>query len=131
MEKGDNGMVHLLQADGRKGELLSKGVYEKWSRFILLTLDSEKDFTLNDLLEKAHQNFRGVKEHEVGWHILQTKRDLEARGLIKVIAAPDLKRTFFIKLTRQGLTKIHYETQLSEWSETNSDNSLNSISEMK
>lgn len=118
MENDSNEMVSMLQVDGRKGEILSKQVYERWSRFILSTLTSEKNFTLNDLLEEAHRNFTGVKEHEVGWHVLQIKRDLEARGLIRVIAAPDLKRTFFIKLTRQGLTKINYEAQLQEWSET-------------
>ena len=114
-------MVHLLQADGRKGELISKTVYDKWVRFTLSTLDAEKDFTLHDLLETAHHKFRDEKDHETGWNVLQVKRDLEARGLVKVIAAPDLKRTFFIKLTRQGLTKLHYEMQVSEWSEDNTD----------
>jgi DNA-binding HxlR family transcriptional regulator len=117
MEKVDNEMVHMLQPDSRKGELIIKRVYEKWSRFILSSLDTEKDLTLSDLLERAHQDFKGINDHETGWHVLQVKRDLEARGLIKVIAAPDHKRTFFIKLTRQGLAKIHYETQLPAWSE--------------
>ncbi|MBA4056064.1 MAG: hypothetical protein C0490_15220 [Marivirga sp.] len=121
MGKGEIEMVYTLQTDGRKGELISKGVYDKWVRFILSTLDTEKDFTLHDLLEGAHHKFRDEKDHETGWHILQIKRDLEARGLIKVIAAPNLKRTFFIKLTRQGLTKLYYEMQMSEWSQTDVD----------
>ena len=123
MVKGEIEMVHTLQADGRKGELISKSVYNKWVGFILSTLDTEKDLTLHDLLESAHHKFRDEKDHETGWNVLQVKRDLEARGLIKVIAAPDLKRTFFIKLTRQGLTKLHYEMQVSEWSDSDSDTS--------
>jgi len=63
----------------------------------------------------SHHKFRDVKGHEIGWQILQIKRDLGARGLIRIIAAPNLKRTFFIKPTRQGLTKLHYEMQVSEW----------------
>jgi len=124
MEKGEIEMVHTLQADGRKGELISKSVYDKWVWFILSSLDTEKDFTLHDLLESAHHKFSDEKDHETGWHILQIKRDLEARGLIKVVAAPNLKRTFFIKLTRQGLTKFHYEMQLLEWSQASTDASL-------
>jgi hypothetical protein len=124
MVKGEIEMIYTLQADGRKGELVSKVVYDKWVRFILSTLDTEKNFTLHDLLESAQNKFRDEKDHETGWHILQIKRDLEARGLVKVIAAPDLKRTFFIRLTRQGLTKLHYEMQVSEWSEGNAETSL-------
>lgn len=112
--KQDNELIQTLLPDGRKGELLSKSEYEKWSRFILSVLNSEEDFTLNGLLEKALQKKSGPADNKAGWYILQVKRDLEARGLIKVVAT-EQKHTFFIKLTRQGLTKLHYENQLLEW----------------
>lgn len=119
MGKRDNELIQTLRPDGLKGELLIKSQYEAWSLFILSALGTEEDLTLNDLLEKAHQKVSGATGNEIGWYVLQVKRDLEARGLIMVTAAPAQKHTFFIKLTRRGLTKIHYEMQLSEWSEIN------------
>jgi DNA-binding HxlR family transcriptional regulator len=116
--KGDNEMIQTLRPDGRKGEFLPRGKYDKWSLFILSALDTEKDLTLNDLLEQAHQKVSGATDHEIGWYVLHVKRDLEARRLIKVTAAPVQKHTFFMKLTRLGLTKLQYEIQLAEWSET-------------
>jgi len=112
-----NELIQTLSPDGRKGELLPRKQYDTWSLFILSALATEEDLTLNDLLEKAHQKVSGTTDKETGWYVLQVKRDLEARGLIKVTAAPEQKHTFFIKLTRQGLTKIHYEFQLAAWSE--------------
>ena len=115
--KHNNDMIQTLRLDGLKGERLHRSQYEAWSLFILSAVGTEEDLTLNDLLELAHQKFSGATGNQIGWSILQVKRDLEARGLIVVTAAPAQKHTFFIKLTRQGITKINYEMQRSEWSE--------------
>ena len=114
--KRDDEVVQLLRTDGRKGEFLSRTQYTTWSRFILSTLDTEEDLTLTDLLEKGSQRASAATEHDAAWYILQVKRDLEARGLVQVIAGPT-KHRFLIKVTRQGLAKVHYETQFSEQSE--------------
>ena len=86
--------------------------------FILSALNADQNFTLNDLLEEARKNAPITQHNEIGWNILQVKRDLEARGFIKSNEDPDLKHTFYLKLTRQGLSKLQYENQLSEWSDT-------------
>lgn len=117
--KRDSELIQTLRPDGRKGEFLLKGQYDTWSLFILYALDTEEDLTLNDLLEKARRKVSGATDSEIGWYVLQVKRDLEARSLIKVTAAPLQKHIFFIKLTRLGRNKINYETQLSEWSKIN------------
>lgn len=117
LKKQNSEMIQLLREDGRKGEFLLKSQYDAWSLFILSTLDAEENLTLSDLLEKAHQKGSLASDNRTGWYVLQVKRDLEARGLLKVTPAPEQKHTFFLKLTRQGQTKIHYENQLSEWSE--------------
>ena len=119
LTKRDDGMIQTLRADGKKGELLLRSQYETWSLFILSTLDTEEGLTLNDLLGKARQKVSGLKDNEIGWNILQVKRDLEARGFIKVTPAPSTKRTLLIKLTRLGSNKIQYENQLAAWSEIN------------
>ena len=116
--KKDKEVIQTFLPDGRKGESLLKTQYERWTTFILSTLAADENFTLNDLLEKARKDFPAALHNEIGWHILQVKRDLEARGFIKSTEDPDLRHTFYLKLTRQGLSKLQYQNQLSEWSDT-------------
>jgi len=116
--KNDKEVIQTFLPDGRKGESLLKTQYERWTKFILSTLATDENFTLNDLLEKARKDFPTALHNEIGWNILQVKRDLEARGFIKSTEDPDLKHTFYLNLTRQGLSKLQYQNQLSEWSDT-------------
>ncbi len=107
--------IQTFLPDGTKGEYIIKSKYERWSAFILSALDTEDNFTLNDILEKARSNSSAVLHNEIGWNILQVKRDLEARGFIKSVEDPDLKHKFYLKLTRQGVSKLNYINQLAEW----------------
>ena len=114
--------VQTFLPDGSKGEYLLKDKYERWSRFILSSLDTEENFTLNDILDRA-RNQASVSQHsEIAWNILQVKRDLEARGFITAVEDPDLKHTYYLKLTRQGLTKLNYDNQVTEWSKSDENN---------
>ena len=111
-------VVHTLRPDGRPGEVMPKDDYDKWSYFILSALAKEDDLTISDLLERAYKstlNLSKATESKTSWYILQVKRDLEARALIASIPAPSKKHTFYIQLTRQGLSKINYEFQVKEW----------------
>jgi hypothetical protein len=115
--------VQTLRADGRPGESIPKSEYDTWSYFILSTLAKSNELTLTELLEKADQQILangGKSDTKISWYVLQVKRDLEARGLIKVIQATNRKHSYVIQLTRQGISKIHYEFQVSAWS--NEDN---------
>jgi len=107
--------IQTFLPDGTKGEYIIKSKYDRWSAFILSALDTEDNFTLNDILEKARSNSTAVLHNEVGWNVLQIKRDLEARGFIKSVEDPDIKHKFYLKLTRQGLSKLNYINQLAEW----------------
>ena len=109
--------IQTFLPDGTKGEYIIKSKYERWSTFILSVLDTDDNFTLNDVLEMARNNYSAVLHHEIAWNILQVKRDLEARGFIKSVEDPDLKHKFYLKLTRQGLSKRSYDNQVAEWSE--------------
>jgi DNA-binding HxlR family transcriptional regulator len=115
--------IQTFLPDGTKGEYIIKSKYERWSAFILSALDTEDNFTLNDVLEKARSNSSAVLHNEIGWIILQVKRDLEARGFIKSVEDPDRKHKFYLKLTRQGLSKRNYDNQIAEWSDVDDNKS--------
>lgn len=116
-----NEFIQTLRPDGRPGEAIPKEEYDIWSYFILSTLAAAEELTLTELLEKADQKISlpgGSKaDSKVSWYVLQVKRDLEARGLIKVTPSSKKKHTFLIQLTRQGMSKIHYQFQVSEWND--------------
>ena len=81
------------------------------------TLAKEEDLTINDLIERAYKsqsNDSKANEGKISWYILQVKRDLDARALITAVPASK-KHTFFLQLTRQGLSKISYQFQVKEW----------------
>jgi hypothetical protein len=113
-----NEKVQTFLPDGSKGEYILKDKYERWSRFILSSLDTEENFTLNDILERARNSASVSQHNEIAWNILQVKRDLEARGFITAMEDPDLKHTYYLKLTRQGSSKLSYDNQVAEWSKT-------------
>ena len=115
--------IQTFLPDGTKGEYIIKSKYERWSAFILSALDTDDNFTLNDVLEKARSNSAAVLHNEIGWNILQVKRDLEARGFIKSVEDPDLKHKFYLKLTRQGLSKRNYDNQVAQWADTDDNKS--------
>lgn len=119
--KEENEKVQTFLPDGTKGEYILKSKYERWSRFILSAVDTEENFTLNDILERARTQATISQHNEIAWNILQVKRDLEARGFIKSVEDPDLKHTFYLKLTRQGLSKLNSDNQAKEWSEVEED----------
>ena len=119
--KEENEKVQVFLPDGTKGVYILKSKYERWSRFILSAVDTEENFTLNDILERARTQATISQHNEIAWNILQVKRDLEARGFIKSVEDPDLKHTFYLKLTRQGLSKLNSDNQAKEWSEVEED----------
>jgi len=104
---------NTLREDGRPGEMIPKVEYQAWSHFILSTLAIDDELTLNDLLERAQTKATetGSSNSKTSWYVLQVKRDLEARQLIKVVPSSLRKHTFLLKLTWQGRSKV----QISAW----------------
>ena len=119
--KEESEKIQTFLPDGGKGEYILKSKYERWSRFILTVLDTEENFTLNDILERARANVPVSQHNAIAWNILQVKRDLEARGFLTVQQDPDTRHTYYLKLTRQGLSKVSYDNQLDEWSKPAND----------
>ncbi|HMG90797.1 MAG TPA: hypothetical protein VK589_12085 [Chryseolinea sp.] len=119
--KDEKEMIQTFLPGGGKGEYVLKSKYEQWSRYILLAIDTEENFTLNDILERARNGVSVSLQNEVVWNILQVKRDLEARGFIKSVADADFKHKYYLKLTRQGISKLNYERQVSDWKKSDSE----------
>ena len=113
--KDEKEMIQTFLPGGGKGEYVLKTKYERWSRYILSALDTDENFTLNDILERASNGVSVSLQNEVAWNILQVKRDLEARGFIKSVADADIKHRYYLKLTRQGQSKLNYKGQVTEW----------------
>lgn len=99
---------NTLREDGRRGESIPRIEYQAWSHFILSTLAIDDELTLNDLLERAAKKASetGASGSKTSWYVLQVKRDLEARQLIKVVPSAVRKHTFLLKLTWQGRTRV-------------------------
>jgi len=105
-------LIRTLREDGRPGENIPKQAYDRWSRYILSSLSGSEELTLHELLENAiiTSTTTGFQtDGKASWYILQIKRDLEARGLIKVQQASLNKRAFMLRLTRQGRESVKSE----------------------
>ena len=102
-------LIRTLREDGKPGENIPKHAYDRWSQYILSSLSGSDELTLNELLENAFSNSTTPQpqtDSRASWYILQIKRDLEARGFIKVLPASTNKRAFMLRLTRQGRESV-------------------------
>ena len=108
--------INTLREDGRPGESIPKVEYQAWSHFILSTLAIDDELTLSDLLERAQKKAieSGSSNSRTSWYVLQVKRDLEARQLIRVVPSSVRKHTYLLKLTWQGRSKV----QVSAWGDS-------------
>lgn len=96
-------MKTTLLADkrGRKTVTISTQVYESVSEFILSTLRETGEVTFTSLLERASQNVTLKVGGDMSWSFLKVKRDLEARGVIKVSIGLGPKRVQVISLNKK------------------------------
>jgi len=103
---------HTLREDGKPGESIPKVEYQAWSHFILSTLAIDDELTLNDLLQRAEEKAKesAAASSKTSWYILQVKRDLEARQMIRVVPSSVRKHTYLLKLTWQGRSKVQTTT---------------------
>lgn len=98
--------IQTYRPGGKRGVLLEKRLYERFSFFIFETLEKGEEITFQTLLDNCIQSFCGAFEEDLGWCFLQVKLDLEARGFIKTYNLPHKKRVICIRLTRMGSKKL-------------------------
>lgn len=107
--------VVTLRPDGRKGIVMMKSHYDVLSTFVLSTLESEEEVSLNGLLDRAHKDLVDTLDSDISWHVLQVKLDLEARGYIRTVTPIYQRRFFLLKLTRSGIKQLRAQRTLTEW----------------
>lgn len=106
-------LEQLLRPDGRKGTLVPKGDSSRLRMFILNFLDTDQDLTLNDILEKAEQEFDHTSfSSEVAWLVFQVKLDLEARGFVRSYVPDYNRRMNCLKISRLGQKFLRQERVL-------------------
>ena len=91
---------------GNRTLSLSTPVYESIKEFILSTLSEKGEVTFVSLLEEAEQSNLVQFEGDNGWCFLAVKRDLEARGLIKVTIGLGKNRAQVISLNKKNTSTL-------------------------
>ena len=76
--------IELERPEGKKGLMILKRQYNLLCVFILNMLELKGEITLTDLLDTANQQLDSEFTGDALWMILNVKRDLEAKGLIRV-----------------------------------------------
>ena len=67
---------------------IDKNIYDQISKAIYHTLKASKALTYSEIVEGVYDCFKkqGTKfEGSVGWYTVTVKKDMEARGIIKVV----------------------------------------------
>lgn len=101
-------MIALIDSDGKKKLSIRKDKYELVCEFIFQTLLDNEKVTLTELLKNSEQTLGSHCNDDISWLILLVKRDLEARGLLKIscernrIQVIELKKSAWRKLNMSG-----------------------------
>ena len=84
------GKLLTWDPDKKRGVSLNQEEYDLVKEFIIQNLKGSKQVALIELLHKAKELLTQELGDETGWFIINVKRDLEARGLIrKSIQGPE------------------------------------------
>lgn len=107
-------MKKILLGDrlGKKTLWFSEAVYESIKESILSALSKSAEVSFIELLRHVEQDDRVQFEGDRNWCVLVVKRDLEARGIIKIKRSTDRSR-------RQVITINKKKSRLLEATATN------------
>jgi uncharacterized membrane protein YukC len=105
-------IIGTVKPGGKRGIQMIKRQYNILRAFIMNESTQNSELTLTDLLEKARRELVNDIDSDVAWFVLQVKLDLEARGLIELVASTFQKRLVFIRPTVQGLKQLKSERRM-------------------
>lgn len=77
--------IMTLHPQGKKGVNISYAKYEQIKKFILDTIQTEKEITFEALTDLAVSKLTDKFDGKVIWYVVTVKLDLEARKLIERI----------------------------------------------
>ncbi len=93
--------ILLVDALGKRTLSLSTPVYESIKEFILSIVKEKGEILFTELLDLAEQNKTLLYEGDMSWCFLVVKRDLEARGIIRVKVGLGPRRAQLLSLNRK------------------------------
>ena len=77
--------IMTLHPQGKKGVNILRRRYDTIKKFIVDTLQKEKEMSYEDLSDLAVKELSSSFDGKVVWYIVTVKLDLEARGIIERI----------------------------------------------
>lgn len=98
--------ILLVDSLGKRTLTLSTPVYESIKGFILAELKEKGGVLLTALLDRAEQDKTIQFEGDMSWCFLAVKRDLEARGIIKVTIGLRRNRSQVLSLSKKRRSAI-------------------------
>jgi hypothetical protein len=96
--------VLLVDALGKRTLSLSTPVYESIKQFILSVVKEKSEVLFTELLDQAERDKTILFEGDMGWCFMVVKRDLEARGIIKVKVGLGPRRAQVLSLNKSRRT---------------------------
>jgi hypothetical protein len=82
--KNKNERIELQTINGKNRPVMLRNHYNLLVQFILEALQRFEPISLTELMDAADIKFRDLFSGEVAYVLLNTKQDLEARGLISI-----------------------------------------------
>src|SRR4051812_23687772 len=91
--------------------VMPTALYESIRDFIITMLTEKEEITFYDLLDEAMNDKSIGLERDLSWYLLQVKRDLEAKDVIKVTlsAKPSLIQTIRLKKKKRAYLRSDYK----------------------
>lgn len=118
MDSNNNDLVKLHSKHRRQVHTMARHHYEMLKAFILDTLETNGHIRVQHLIDLANTKLFDAFGGDLAWQLLQTKNDLEARGLITITRGEKCDQLIALKIavaTTMSLagTKIRRGTDLA------------------
>lgn len=93
--------IKLWSNKKKRGTTISSNYYRLLTNFIISEVEAKRSgkIFLQELIEKAKTNFSKQITGDISWWLLQVKRDLEVKGVIRISFTPSLNQ--FIELKKR------------------------------
>jgi len=84
--------IYTQHPAGKKGIHILKRRYDLIYRYILKTLQTEKEITFKELSKRAVKELSATFDGKVAWYVVTVKLDMEARNIIERVPKSSLQK---------------------------------------
>jgi len=108
----DQQKIQMWLPNNKTGRIILFDHYIQLAEFIIATLKGsvERKVTLNDLIEESDEQLSTKFKYDLSWYLIQVKKDLEARKIIKIEMGRD--RIQYITLIKRTRGTAYYSRRL-------------------